>query len=183
MQLSTHAACCFFMSLAVASHTAPTAVISRRPAVGGVLSPKLSHGCDEASSQLMCAIHCPQPVQGIGKRKTYTGSWIETLNKAGYSCAGIDNRGSGRSGGLFGYINDHTDWVNDLVSSSNSSCCPATQPPSSGMGLQFSSVMHRPATCQQKMHACVRSLLLVLPWLVFDAVVNCQVHCNCRTCC
>jgi hypothetical protein len=55
-------------------------------------------------------------VQGIGKRKTYAGSWVETLNKAGYSCAGIDNRGCGRSGGLFGYVNDHTDWVNDLVS-------------------------------------------------------------------
>jgi hypothetical protein len=54
--------------------------------------------------------------QGVGKRKTYAGSWVEALNKAGYSCAGIDNRGCGRSGGLFGYVNDHTDWVNDLVS-------------------------------------------------------------------
>jgi alpha-beta hydrolase superfamily lysophospholipase len=42
---------------------------------------------------------------------------VEALNKAGYSCAGIDNRGCGRSAGLFGYVNDHTDWVNDVVSS------------------------------------------------------------------
>lgn len=57
----------------------------------------------------------------MGKRKTYEGSWIQTLNKAGYSCAGIDNRGSGRSNGLFGYVNDHKDWVNDMVSSSHPS--------------------------------------------------------------
>lgn len=56
-------------------------------------------------------------LQGVGKRKTYAGSWVESLNKAGFSCAGIDNRGCGRSSGLFGYVNDHTDWVNDVVSS------------------------------------------------------------------
>lgn len=40
---------------------------------------------------------------------------MEALNKAGYSCAGIDNRGCGRSNGLFGYVNDHRDWVQDVV--------------------------------------------------------------------
>lgn len=53
--------------------------------------------------------------RGVGSRKVYEGSWVEALNKAGYSCAGIDNRGCGRSNGLFGYVNDHTDWVQDVL--------------------------------------------------------------------
>lgn len=65
------------------------------------------------SSGSLCVCVC---TQGVGKRKTYEGSWVHALNQAGYSCAGIDNRGCGRSEGLFGYVNDYQDWVGDLVS-------------------------------------------------------------------
>lgn len=56
-------------------------------------------------------------LQGVGRRKTYAGSWVAALNAAGISCAGIDNRGCGRSDGLFGYMEDHQLWVQDLVRS------------------------------------------------------------------
>jgi alpha-beta hydrolase superfamily lysophospholipase len=73
---------------------------------------------------LLCCCAAVPVTQGVGKRKTYAGSWVEALNQAGYSCAGIDNRGCGRSMGLFGYVNDHTDWVNDLVRTlDNSNSC------------------------------------------------------------
>ena len=85
----------------------------------------MCHQQQQQQSLLSSLLRVPVAVdicaQGIGKRKTYEGSWIQTLNKAGYSCAGIDNRGSGRSNGLFGYVNDHKDWVNDMVSSSHPS--------------------------------------------------------------
>lgn len=78
-----------------------TCALSHHSAAAATLLPLL----------LLLLVHC----QGVGKRKTYAGSWVESLNNAGYSVAGIDNRGCGRSAGLFGYVNDHTDWVNDLV--------------------------------------------------------------------
>lgn len=43
-------------------------------------------------------------LQGVGNTKTYEGSWVQALNQAGFSVAGIDNRGCGRSSGLLGYI-------------------------------------------------------------------------------
>lgn len=84
-------------------------------------------------------------VQGVGKRKTYAGSWVETLNKAGYSCAGIDNRGCGRSSGLFGYVNDHTDWVNDLVSctAQHGTAQQDQQQRASGSHVSISTLVHQ----------------------------------------
>jgi alpha-beta hydrolase superfamily lysophospholipase len=43
-------------------------------------------------------------LQGVGNWKTYEGSWVQALNAAGFSVAGIDNRGCGRSSGLLGYV-------------------------------------------------------------------------------
>jgi alpha-beta hydrolase superfamily lysophospholipase len=43
-------------------------------------------------------------LQGVGNWKTYEGSWVQSLNAAGFSVAGIDNRGCGRSSGLLGYV-------------------------------------------------------------------------------
>jgi pimeloyl-ACP methyl ester carboxylesterase len=40
----------------------------------------------------------------VGNWKTYEGSWVAALNAAGFSVAGIDNRGCGRSSGLLGYV-------------------------------------------------------------------------------
>lgn len=52
---------------------------------------------------------------GAGKPKRYAGSWVAAMNAAGYSVAGIDNQGTGRSGGLFGYVNQFNDLVSDLL--------------------------------------------------------------------
>ena len=40
---------------------------------------------------------------GVGKERVYSGSWIEELNKQGYSCCGIDVQSKGRSEGYKGY--------------------------------------------------------------------------------
>jgi len=37
------------------------------------------------------------------------------MNDAGYSVAGVDNQGAGRSGGLFGYVDRFDDFVSDLL--------------------------------------------------------------------
>lgn len=73
--------------------------------------------CSFALPLCVSSHHTPRLVftQGAGKRKTYAGSWVEALNAAGYSCAGIDNRGCARSAGLIGYIDNHEEWVDDLV--------------------------------------------------------------------
>ena len=42
---------------------------------------------------------------GVGKERVYEGSWIQALNKIGYSCCGIDVQSKGRSGGFKGYKN------------------------------------------------------------------------------
>lgn len=52
-----------------------------------------------------CCCYCQQaahhrrhtPPQGVGQPKLYQGSWVQELNAAGFSVAGIDNRGCGRS--------------------------------------------------------------------------------------
>ncbi|WIA30766.1 hypothetical protein OEZ86_000826 [Tetradesmus obliquus] len=54
--------------------------------------------------------------QGVGNWKTYEGSWVQAFNQAGFSVAGLDNRGCGRSSGLLGYVEDHQLWVDDLLS-------------------------------------------------------------------
>lgn len=53
--------------------------------------------------------------RGVGRPKTYEGSWVQALNEAGYSVAGVDNQGAGRSGGLFGYVGSFDDYVSDLL--------------------------------------------------------------------
>ncbi|KIZ06608.1 hypothetical protein MNEG_1342 [Monoraphidium neglectum] len=52
---------------------------------------------------------------GVGRPKLYDGSWIHSMNDAGYSVAGIDNQGAGRSGGLFGYIDSFSHLVDDII--------------------------------------------------------------------
>ena len=37
------------------------------------------------------------------------------MNAAGYSVAGVDNQGTGRSGGLFGYVERFDHFVDDLL--------------------------------------------------------------------
>lgn len=51
----------------------------------------------------------------IGQPKRYEGSWVNLMNDAGYSVAGIDNQGMGRSGGLFGYVERFDDFVDDVL--------------------------------------------------------------------
>ena len=43
--------------------------------------------------------------RGVGVDRVYEGSWIQALNKIGYSCCGIDVQSKGRSGGFKGYKN------------------------------------------------------------------------------
>jgi len=52
---------------------------------------------------------------GVGKPKRYDGSWIQAMNDAGYSVAGVDNQGSGRSDGLFGLVPNFEHVVDDLL--------------------------------------------------------------------
>jgi hypothetical protein len=74
------------------------------------------HGCRaQAAAAAPTQLRPRHHQQGAGKRKTYEGSWVQALNAVGISCAGIDNRGCGRSDGLFGYMEDHQLWVQDLV--------------------------------------------------------------------
>lgn len=62
-----------------------------------------------------CRCPHPPPPQGVGQPKVYDGSWVAALNAAGFSVAGIDNRGCGRSDGLFGHIHDFDELVADVV--------------------------------------------------------------------
>ena len=53
---------------------------------------------------------------GVGVERKYAGSWIEELNKQGYSCCGVDVQSKGRSGGYKGlknYFNSFDDVVDD----------------------------------------------------------------------
>lgn len=56
------------------------------------------------------------PCQGPGRPKTYEGSWVQALNRAGCSVTGVDMPGCGRSEGLFGYVDDfQRDYVGTAI--------------------------------------------------------------------
>ncbi|KAI8465248.1 MAG: Alpha/Beta hydrolase protein [Monoraphidium minutum] len=58
--------------------------------------------------------YCTAP-PGSNRPKRYAGSWVQRMNEAGYSVAGMDNQGTGRSGGLFGYVASFDHFVDDLL--------------------------------------------------------------------
>eukprot|EP00955_Chlamydomonas_euryale_P111652 366082-Chlamydomonas_euryale.AAC.20 len=56
-------------------------------------------------------------VQGLGQPPIYEGSWVQSLNNAGYSVVGIDNQGAGRSSGLRCFCRKFDEYVEDVVMS------------------------------------------------------------------
>ena len=51
---------------------------------------------------------------GVGKDRVYEGSWIQALNKIGYSCCGIDVQSMGRSAG-FGGLRSYFESFEDVI--------------------------------------------------------------------
>jgi alpha-beta hydrolase superfamily lysophospholipase len=52
---------------------------------------------------------------GVGRAHVYEGSWVEALNRQGYSVCGVDNTGAGRSSGKFGLVERAEDLRDDVL--------------------------------------------------------------------
>ena len=52
--------------------------------------------------------------RGVGVDRVYEGSWIQALNKIGYSCCGIDVQSMGRSAG-FGGLRSYFESFEDVI--------------------------------------------------------------------
>ncbi|GBF91155.1 hypothetical protein Rsub_04824 [Raphidocelis subcapitata] len=70
----------------------------------------------------------------IGGPKQYQGSWVHAMNEAGYSVAGIDHRGAGRSEGAFGLVDRFEGLVDDFCSFARTLRAPGA-PRGFGRGL------------------------------------------------
>ncbi len=55
------------------------------------------------------------PPQGPGRLCSYAGSLVQRLNAAGFSVAGQDAQGAGRSQGLMCHCNSFDEYVDDTL--------------------------------------------------------------------
>lgn len=111
---------------------------------------------------------------GVGNPKRYDGSWVQQMNDAGYSVAGIDNRGTGRSGGLFGYVEDFRHFVADLLQLCKTLQASGAPPgfgpglPLFGMGCSLGGCIVLQAAMRQP--NLFRGLVLLAPMLSLERV-------------
>ena len=77
-------------------------------------------GCNSLATLLMWL------VQAAGSPPRYSRSWVEALNRAGYSVCGIDQQGTGFSEGLECYVERFNNYVDDVLQFARQALLPCT---------------------------------------------------------